>query len=111
MASCCVLFLLCVGLGVCSTLGSYAVGSYGYFGMAMLNMATSCFSASVCFYTSCRIGMDGAGLWRAYARSAAACVTTSDEERIMDFFCIGNSSIVPDTRSDDVLGMYDVSHL
>ena len=86
MASCCVLFLLCVGLGVCSTLGSYAVGSYGYFGMAMLNMATSCFSASVCFYTSCRIGMDGAGLWRAYVSSADVFVTAYAGDRLGDFF-------------------------
>ena len=55
-------------------------GGDGYFGMAMLNMATSCFSDDVCFYPSCSMGLDGYGLWRASVSSAAVCVTSSAGE-------------------------------
>ena len=41
-------------------------------------------------------------------RSAAALVTAFYSERLGDFFYIGNSSVLSDTRSNDVLGIYGV---
>ena len=57
MAGCCVLPLCCFGSSVCFTLGVFSVGGDGSCGKAMLNMADSCFSADICFYPSCRMGL------------------------------------------------------
>ena len=57
------------------------------------------------------MGMDGAGSWRAFVRSSAACVTTSAGERISNFFCTVKSYVVSETRSDAVFSMYDVRHI
>ena len=51
MAVCCVLPLLCGGLGV-STLVSCKGGVYGYFVTSMLKMSASLFSADVCYSPS-----------------------------------------------------------
>ena len=51
------------------------------------------------------MGLDGAGFWRAYVRSDAACVTASSGESLGNLFCTGKISVVSETRSDAVLGM------
>ena len=86
-------------------------GGDGSFGMAMLKMAASCFSAAVCFYPSYGMGMDGAGFWRDSVRSADTLVTASDGERLGNFFWNGKSSVVLENRYNTVLGIYDVIHL
>ena len=108
MAGCFVLG--CGGFGV-STLGSCARGDAGAWGAAMLNMAARLLSAIVCFYPRCGMGLDGVGCCIAPVRSAAALVTASAVDRLGKFFWAGNSSVVLDTRSEAVFGMYDVRHL
>ena len=78
--------------------------------MAMINMAANLSSAAIFFSTSGGMGLDGAWFWRASVRSAAMCVTASVGDRIGNLFCTGNSSVVLETRSYAVLGMYDVRH-
>ena len=104
MPGCCVIPLLYVVSGVCYTLGRCAVEGDGSCDMDMFNMADSCLS------TSCGVGLDGAGLWRDFVSSTSVCVTASDGERLGNFFCTGNSSIVSDTCYDAVLGIYNVRH-
>ena len=110
VAGCCVIPIWCGGSGV-STLVICTGGGDGSCGTAMLKMAASCFSDAVCFPTSCEIGLDGAGFWRASVRSAAALVTTSDTKRLGNFFWTGKISVVSDTHSDAVLSTDDVSHI
>ena len=98
MVGCCVLPLIYGGSGVCYTLGSCSGGVGGSCSTAMLNMAANCFSDTLCFYQSYRMGMDRAGLWRASVRSAAACVTASAGDRLGNLLCTGNSSIVLETH-------------
>ena len=74
-------------------------------------MADSCLRDIFCFSPRCVTGMGGVGFCSASVRSAAALVTASYGNRLGKFFRIGNISVVSDTRSDAVLGMYDVSHL
>ena len=83
---CCVLSLRCAGSGVCSTLGSCAVGGESSFGTEMLNMDASFFIASVYFSPSCVMGMDGAGFCRASVNSDAACVIGYSGESLGDLF-------------------------
>ena len=75
----------------------------------MFNMAANFFSDAV-FSPSYRMEIDEDGFWRASVRSAAECVTTSSGDIIGDLFCIGNISILSETRYGSVLGMYDVMH-
>ena len=49
--------------------------------------------------------MDGVGLCRAYVSPAAGFLNASSRNRLGKFLWTGNSSVVPDTRSDDVWGM------
>ena len=77
----------------------------------MLKIYASYFSAAVYFSPSCGMGMDGAGFRRAYVRSAAALVTASAGKRLGNFFWTGKSSVVLDTFSNSVLGMYVVRHM
>ena len=44
-------------------------------------------------------------------RSAAVCVTASYGDSIFRVVLFGESSVVSETHSDEVLGMYDVRHL
>ena len=57
------------------------------------------------------MGLDGVGCCSDSVSSVAALVTASDEDRLGKLFWDGNSSVVLDTRSDAVLGIYDVMHL
>ena len=61
MAGCYVLPFHPGGSGVFN-LGSCTGGGDGSCGTAMLKMAAIFFSAAICFYPSCRMGLDGAGL-------------------------------------------------
>ena len=108
MAGCCILG--CGGSGV-STLGSCAIGGAGYWGTGVLKMAASCLRAVVCFYPRCGLGLDGVGFYRVSFSSVAVLVTASDGDRLGNLFWNRNSSVVSDTRSDAVLGMYGVRHL
>ena len=108
MAGCCVLG--CGGSGI-YTLGSCAGGGSGAWDTAVLKMAASCLRAVICFSPRRGMGLDGVGFCSESVRSAAALVTASAGDRLGKFFWNGNSSFVPDTRSDAVLGMYDVRHL
>ena len=56
------------------------------------------------------MGLDGDGLWRASARSAAVFVTVSAGEIVVNFFYTGKSSVVLETRSNAILVMYNVRH-
>ena len=102
MLGCCV--LVCGGFGV-STLGGCTGGCAGAWGTAVLKMDASCLSAVICFSISCGMGLDGVGFCKASVRSAAAIVTVSAVKRLGDFFWTGKSSVLLDTRSDDLLGM------
>ena len=74
----CAILLRCGGLGVIPTIGSCTGGGVdGCCVMFMLKMAASYFSATVCFYPSYGMGLDGYGFWRASVRLAAVCVTAS----------------------------------
>ena len=74
--------LRCGDSGVCSTLGSCVGGGDGSCVTAMLKVAANDFSAAVCFYLSCRMGLDGDEFWRASMRSSDACVNASAGERL-----------------------------
>ena len=110
MLGCCDLTLLYGGSGICSTIGSYAGGVDGYYGTAILKMDANCYSADAFLHPRCGMGMDGDGFWSASMRSSAACVTTSARQRLGNFFCAGKSSVVYETQSDAVLGIYNVRH-
>ena len=58
-----------------------------------------------------KIGLDGSGLWSASVMSADVCVTASTGYRLSNFFCNENISVVSETRSDYVLGIYNVRYL
>ena len=77
----------------------------------MLKMAVNCFSAAFCFSKSYRMGMDGDGFWRDSVSYSDVCVTASSEDRLGNFFCTGNSSVVSETCSDAILSIYNVRHL
>ena len=102
MAGCRVLG--CGGYGV-STLGSFAGGGAGAWGVAMFKMAASFLRSVVCFSPRCGMGLDGVGFCITPVRSAAALVTTSSGDRLGKFLWNGNSSVVLDTYSDAVLDM------
>ena len=42
---------------------------------------------------------------------ASALVTASAGERLGNFFCTGDSSVVLDNSSNASLGMYDIRHI
>ena len=63
------------------------------------------------FFLSYRMGLDRAGFWRASVRSDTACVTASVGESLGGFFCAGKNSILLETRSCAVFGVYYVRHL
>ena len=102
MSGCCVLG--CGGFGV-FTFVSFVGGGAGSWDTDVLKMAASCLSAVVCFYPRCGMGMDGVGFCSASVGSEAALVTASAGDRLGKLFWAGNSSVVLDTRSDDVFGM------
>ena len=110
MAGCYILLHGCGGSGV-STLGSCAGGCAGAWGTSVFKMTASCLRAVACLSPRCGMGLDGVGLCRTSVRSVNAIVTPSSSDSIGKFFWTGNSSVVSDTRSDAVLGMYDVRHL
>ena len=55
-------------------------------------MEDICFSAAFCFSTSCGMGLDGDGFWRASMGSAVACVTVFSGENLGIDYALG---IVP----------------
>ena len=54
--------------------------------------------------------MDGYGFWSASARFDSIYVTESAGDRLGSLFFTGRSSVVYETRSEDVLDMYNVRH-
>ena len=74
MEGCCVIRLRCGGSGVFTTLGSFKGGVNGSWNTGMLKMAGNFFSAAVCFYTCCGMGLYGSGLCRSSVRSFITCV-------------------------------------
>ena len=99
------------GSGLCYTIISWEVGGEGSCGMAMLKMASIWFSAAVCFYPSCGMGLDGDGFLSVSVRSYAACVTASAGKRLGNFFWTGKSSVMLENRSGDILGMYGKAYI
>ena len=51
------------------------------------------------------MGLDDVGFCRASGKSYSALLTASTGERLGKFLWTGKSSVVSDTRSDDVLSM------
>ena len=86
-------------------------GSDGFCGTVMLKMPSSCFSSAVSSSPSYRMGLDGARFCRDSVRSSATFVTTSAGERIGNYFCNGSISVLSETRSYDVLSIYNLRHI
>ena len=82
----------------------------GSCGIVMLKVAADLFSVAVGFSPSCGMTLDGDGFCRASVRSDYAHVTAASRDMLRNVLCTGKSYVVPENRSGDVLGMYDVIH-